>query len=162
MIQIGVIGSGTEITEENRKLAEGVGEELAKRGVILICGGKGGVMQAACKGVHREEGISVGILPSILPSEANEYVKIKIPTNLGEERNYIIIQSVQAVICIGGAVGTKMEAEYALKRKVPLIVIPRSGGTSKKISEKFPDRVIVAENPEEAVKKAVEAIRDSN
>lgn len=162
MIQIGVIGSGMEITDEIHKLAEGVGEELAKKGVILICGGKGGVMQAACKGVHKENGISVGILPSILPSEANKYVKIKIPTNLGEDRNYIIIQSVHAVICISGAVGTKMEAEYALKRKVPLITIPKSGGTSEEISKEFPDRVIVAENAEDAVKKALEAIKGSN
>ncbi|MFX1295663.1 MAG: TIGR00725 family protein [Promethearchaeota archaeon] len=158
MIQIGVIGSGTKISDENRKLAESVGEELAKQNVILICGGKGGVMEAVCRGVQKYFGISVGILPSISRSEANKYVMIKIPTNLGEDRNYIIIQSVQAVICISGAIGTRMEAEYTLARNVPLITIPKSGGTSKKMAEEFPNEVIIAEDALDAVKKAILAV----
>ncbi len=158
MIQIGVIGSGTEISEDIRRIAEDVGEEVAKKNVILICGGKGGVMEAVCKGVQKSSGISVGILPSISRSEANQYVMIQIPTNLGEDRNYIIIQSVQAVICISGAAGTRIEAEYALKQGVPVITIPKSGGTSKKISEEFPDRVIIAKNAKDAVKKALETV----
>ncbi len=159
MIQVGVIGSGTEIPADVREIAESVGEELAKNNVILICGGKAGVMEAVCKGVSTNTGISVGILPSISFSEANKYVMIRIPTNLGEDRNYIIIQSVQAVICISGAVGTRMEAEYALKRGVPLVTIPRSGGTSEEISREFPDQVIIAENGRDAVKRALLAIK---
>ncbi|MHA1264848.1 MAG: TIGR00725 family protein [Candidatus Helarchaeota archaeon] len=157
MVQIGVIGSGTEIPADIRELAEQVGLELARKGAVLICGGKGGVMEATCKGVACGGGISVGILPSISRTEANKYVKIWIPTNLGENRNYIIIQSVEAVICISGAVGTRMEAEYALMRGVPLIVIPKTGGTSKEMAQKFPDRVLVAETAEEAVEKAFQA-----
>jgi uncharacterized protein (TIGR00725 family) len=159
MIQIGVIGAGIEIPDAIYKLAEEVGEELAKNNVIVICGGKWGVMEAVCKGVQKLSGISIGILPSINPSEANKYVKIKIPTNLGEDRNYIIIQSVQAVICISGSVGTRIEAEYALKRGVPLITIPKTGGTSKEITEEFPDRVITAEDARDAVKKALGTIK---
>ncbi|MFX1298621.1 MAG: TIGR00725 family protein [Promethearchaeota archaeon] len=159
MIQIGVIGSGMKIDNEIHQIAEDVGAELAKNNVILICGGKAGVMEAACKGAQKNSGITVGILPSIHPSEANKYVKIKIPTNLGEDRNYIIIQSIQAVICISGAVGTRMEAEYALERGVPLITIPTSGGTSKKITEEFPNRVIQAADGKDAVKKALQAIK---
>ena len=157
MIQIGVIGSGMELSKEVAQIAEVVGEELAKNHVILICGGKGGVMEAACKGARKHDGITVGILPSINFSEANEYVKIKIPTNLGENRNYIIIQSVKAVICISGAVGTRMEVDYALEQRVPVITIPKTGGTSKKVTEEFPEQVIPAENAEEAVKKALHA-----
>lgn len=159
MIQIGVIGSGVEINKEIYQMAEEVGEELAKRGVTLICGGKSGVMEAVCKGAQKFSGITVGILPSINPSEANKYVKIRIPTNLGENRNYIIIQSVQSVICISGAVGTRMEVEYALKRGVPLITIPKSGGTSKKITEEFPNKVIQAKDAKDAVKKALQAVQ---
>ena len=159
MTQIGVIGSGTEINEEVYRVAEEIGEELAKNDVILICGGKGGVMEAVCKGAQKYSGITVGILPSINFSEANEFVTIRIPTNRGEKRNYIIIQSVEAVICIKGAVGTKMEVNYALKRGVPLITIPKTGGTSKKITEEFPDRVIKAENAQDAVKKALQTIQ---
>ena len=157
MIQIAIIGSGMEISTDVYQIAKEIGEELAKNDVILICGGKKGVMEAACEGAHKL-GMTVGILPSIKRSEANEYVKIKIPTNLGEDRNYIIIQSVEAVICISGAVGTRMEAEYALKQGVPVITIPKSGGTSKKLSEEFPDQVIIAKNAKDAVKKALEAV----
>ncbi|MHA1278395.1 MAG: TIGR00725 family protein [Candidatus Helarchaeota archaeon] len=162
MIQIGVIGSGAELPREITQIAEEVGEELAKRGVILICGGKGGVMEAACKGVRKANGISVGILPGIHPSEGNKYVTIKIPTNLGENRNYIVIQSVQAVICISGAIGTKIEAEYALQQAVPLITIPKTGGTAKKVAEDFPDSVIIADSAKDAVKKALVAIEKIN
>ncbi|MHA1131292.1 MAG: TIGR00725 family protein [Candidatus Helarchaeota archaeon] len=162
MIQIGVIGSGAELPREITQIAEEVGEELAKRGVILICGGKGGVMEAACKGVRKANGISVGILPGIHPSEGNKYVTIKIPTNLGENRNYIVIQSVQAAICISGAIGTKIEAEYALQQAVPLIIIPKTGGTAKKVAEDFPDSVIIADSAKDAVKKALVAIEKIN
>ena len=161
MVQIGVIGSGTELTQEIYRIAEEVGEELAKQNVILVCGGKGGVMEAACKGCENFSGISVGLLPSIQPSEANNFVKIKIPTNLGEDRNYIIIQSVQAAICISGSAGTRMEAEYALKCGIPLITIPNTGGTAKEITEEFPDQVIKAKDAKDAVEKALQqAIKD--
>ncbi len=155
MLQIGVIGSGDVINDQIYHITEEVGEEIAKRNAILVCGGKGGVMEAACKGCQKVSGISIGILPSGDPSEANAFVKIKIPTNLGENRNYIIIQSVQAVICISGSAGTRMEAEYALKRGIPLITIPITGGTAKEITKEFPDRVIPAKDPKDAVDKAL-------
>jgi uncharacterized protein (TIGR00725 family) len=154
-MQIGVIGSGAELSQEIYRIAEKVGEELAKRNVILICGGKGGVMEAVCKGYQKLSGLSIGILPSIQPSEANKFVKIKIPTNLGEDRNYTIIQSVQAAICISGSAGTRMEAEYALKIGVPLITLPITGGTAKEITDEFPDQVIVAKDAKDAVDKAL-------
>lgn len=159
MIQLGVIGSGTEISKAIWDVAEELGREIARRGAALICGGKAGVMEAACKGVFEEAGISIGILPSIDPAEANQYVMFKIPTNLGENRNYLVIQSVQAVICISGAIGTRMEAEYALKRKVPLITIPKTGGVSQEITEEFPEQVIRAESAKEAVHKALAVIK---
>jgi uncharacterized protein (TIGR00725 family) len=155
MLQIGVIGSGEIISDQIFRITEEVGEEIAKRNAILICGGKDGVMKAACKGCQKFSGISIGILPSINPAEANEFVKIKIPTNLGENRNYIIIQSVQAAICISGSAGTRMEAEYALKHGVPLIALPVTGGTAKEITQEFPDRVIQAKDAKDAVEKAL-------
>lgn len=159
MVQIGVIGSGMDISEKIYQLAEQVGEELARNKAVVICGGKGGVMEAVCKGAQKYTGITVGILPGDNPAEANQFVTIKIPTKLGEKRNYLIIQSVQAAICISGSVGTRIEAEYALKRKVPLITIPHSGGTAKEITDEFPDRVIQARNAVDAVQNALQAIR---
>lgn len=158
MIQVGVIGSGLPLSKEIFDIAEDVGEELAKNNVIIICGGKGGVMEAVCKGATKYDGVTVGILPSIDPTEANEYVKIKIPTNLGEDRNYIIIQSVQAVICISGAIGTRVEAEYTLKRGIPLITIPKTGGTAREITDEYPNKVIMAESAGDAVEKMIQVV----
>ncbi|MHA1230671.1 MAG: TIGR00725 family protein [Candidatus Helarchaeota archaeon] len=166
MFQIGVIGSGYGISEDVKALAYEVGAELAKAGVILICGGKGGVMEAACKGCYDNNGISVGILPSIHKDEANKYVKIKIPTNLGEDRNYIVVQSSDALICIAGVFGTRMEADYSLKLNKILITIPKSGGVSKEFAKKYANnknyKVFVAGNAKDAVGLALLKLKEEN
>ena len=141
MVQIGVIGSGFLDDDSIYNMAYEVGREIALNKFILICGGKGGVMEAACKGVKDFDGISVGILPSIEKTEANKFVTIKIPTNLGEDRNYIVVQSSQVVICIAGQIGTKIEAEYTLKLNKPLITIPKTGGVSLSITKQNPKSV---------------------
>lgn len=151
MKQVAVIGQAILEDSKIYELTVDIGRELAKNGIILICGGKGGAMEAACKGVHEKKGLSIGILPSIDPKEANEYVKVKIPTNLGENRNYIIIQSAEAVICIGGKTGTRMEAEYSLKLNKPLITIPKSGGVSKEFSEIHKDKVYIASDSNQVI-----------
>ena len=156
--QIGVIGSGFLDDEDIYKIAYEIGKQIAKNKLILICGGKGGVMEAVCKGVNDSNGISVGILPSINKAEANKYVTIKIPTNLGENRNYLVVQSSEVVICIAGKEGTRMEAEYTLKLKKPLITIPKTGGTSLAITKEYPESVIPAETSEEAVQKLLELV----
>ena len=166
MVQIGVIGSGLDINKEVWDIAYEIGYEIAKKDAILICGGKGGVMEAACKGCHDAGGVSVGILPSINKEEANPYVKIKIPTNLGENRNYIVVQSSDALICIAGAVGTRMEANYSLKLNKILVTIPITGGVSKEFSEKYGNkkdyRVYIANNSKEAINIAFEKISEFN
>ncbi|NVM04809.1 MAG: TIGR00725 family protein [Candidatus Helarchaeota archaeon] len=158
MTQIGVIGSGILEDESIYKIAYEVGREIALNNFILICGGKGGVMEAVCKGVKDANGISVGILPSIDKNEANDFVTIKIPTNLGEDRNYIVVQSSEIVICIAGQVGTKIEADYTLKLKKPLITIPRTGGISLEITKKRPKSVYPVNNPKEAIQKVLKLI----
>lgn len=164
MIQIGIIGSGSEIREEIKKIAYDAGSEIAKRGAILICGGKKGVMEAACRGCHENNGISVGILPSIQRKEANPYATIQIPTNLGENRNYLIVQSSDALVCIAGVIGTRMEATYTLKMNKILITIPKSGGVSKEFGLKYQNdkkyKVFTAKNGKEAVSLAFDKINE--
>ena len=116
-------------------------------------------MEAACKGMKDGGGICVGILPSIDKNEANEYVTIRIPTNLGEDRNYLVVQSSDVIICIAGKVGTKMEAEYALKLKKPLITIPKTGGVSLEITKKHEDKVFPAKNSMEVINKVLELVK---
>jgi hypothetical protein len=152
---IAVVG-GAQCSREEAKLAEEVGIELAKRKVMLICGGLGGVMAAACKGVRSAGGKTVGILPGSTREEANPYVDIPIVTGIGEARNVIVVNSAQAVIAIGGKYGTLSEIAYALRNDVPVIGLNTWSLAKKGRSVRS---IIAAQNPKEAVEKALAAIK---
>ena len=111
---VGVIGAG-RADEKLLKVAEEVGRLLAKEGVIVITGGLGGVMEAVSRGAFLEEGITVGILPTLRKEDANPYVKIPISTGLGEMRNSLIVRASDILIAIGGEYGTLSEIAFALK-----------------------------------------------
>ena len=117
---IAVIGNSS-CSPEEAKLAETVGELLAQRGVIIICGGLGGVMEAVCRGARSKDGLTVGILPGGDPSSANHWVSIPVVTGIGEARNVAVVKSSQAVIAIGGSYGTLSEIAHALKSGIPVI-----------------------------------------
>lgn len=114
MKTVGVIGAG-KADEELIRLAEEVGRLLAKNGIIVITGGLRGVMEAACRGAYFEGGITVGILPTLSKEDANPYVKIPIPTGMGEMRNALIVRASDALVAIGGEYGTLSEIAFALK-----------------------------------------------
>ncbi|WP_297212852.1 MULTISPECIES: TIGR00725 family protein [Thermodesulfovibrio] len=114
MKTVGVIGAG-KADEELIRLAEEVGRLLAKNGITVITGGLGGVMEAACRGAYFKGGITVGILPTLSKEDANPYVKIPIPTGMGEMRNALIVRASDALVAIGGEYGTLSEIAFALK-----------------------------------------------
>jgi len=116
---VSVIGPGT-CTEEERSIAESVGRLLAERGAVLVCGGGGGVMEAACRGAMMAGGLTVGVLPSAEPGAGNAYLTVALPTGLGEARNALVAQAGSAVIAVGCGYGTLSEIGLALKaqRKV--------------------------------------------
>jgi uncharacterized protein (TIGR00725 family) len=148
---IAVIG-GSECTSQEAKLAEEVGCELARQGAILICGGLGGIMEAACRGASSAGGTTIGILPGGNREAANKYVQIPIATNLGEARNIIVVKSAQAVIAISGGYGTLSEIGHALRNGIPVVglntwSLSRAGETDNSI--------IIARSPAEAVSKAL-------
>lgn len=120
--QIAVIGSA-EAGEPDIAVAERVGSALASAGAIVICGGLGGVMAAACRGAKSAGGLTVGILPGQDASDANAWVDVAIPTGLGEARNFLVVSSATAVIAIGGAYGTLSEVALALRAAIPVIGI---------------------------------------
>ncbi len=119
-ISIAVIGPGL-CSPKEASLAEQVGRLLARNRATLICGGLGGVMEAACKGAAAEGGTTIGILPTDKSSDANPYVKVAIATGIGYARNAIVARSAQAVIAIGGAYGTLSEIAFALQSNIPVI-----------------------------------------
>jgi len=102
-------------------IAREVGYLIGKKGGILICGGRGGVMEASAKGVREAGGISIGILPGASASEANPYIDIPIVTDLGNARNAISVLTSQAIIAIHGSYGTLSEIALALKCHTPVV-----------------------------------------
>jgi uncharacterized protein (TIGR00725 family) len=119
-LHIGVIGE-QDARPEMRKLAEEVGREVARRGGVLVCGGLGGVMEAASRGAAAEGGTVVGILPGTRWEEANPYVTVPVVTGLGEARNVVVVRSSDALVAVGGGYGTLSEIAYALKLGVPVV-----------------------------------------
>ena len=150
---IAVIGGG-QCSKEEARQAEEVGRELARRGAILVCGGLGGIMRAACKGASSEGGTTVGILPGNSIQAANPYVQIPIVTGLGEARNVIVVKSAQAVIAIGGSYGTLSEIGHALKNGIPVIGLNTWSLSRNSRQDKS---IIPAQSPSEAVDKALAA-----
>ncbi len=153
---IAVIG-GAQPSPGEAKLAEEVGRELAKQGATLVCGGLGGVMQAACRGASSEGGVTIGILPGDSPQAANPYVQIPIVTGMGYARNISVVKSAQAVIAIGGNYGTLSEIAHARQGDIPVIGL-NTWSLSKNGQQD--NSIILAQNPTEAVNKALNLAED--
>jgi len=119
---IGVIGASRADGKE-LELAEQTGKLIAERGAVLVCGGLGGVMEAAARGAKSAGGLTIGILPQSTKEMANNYIDVPIATGFGEARNVIIVRSADAVIAIGGEYGTLSEIAFALKMGKPVIGI---------------------------------------
>jgi len=117
---IGVIG-GSICDREIYGFAYDIGKEIARRNCYLLCGGLGGVMEAACRGAQEAGGLTIGIIPGDDKSSANPYVDIPIVTNIGYARNFIIIQTADAFVAIDGRFGTLTEVSFALDRKKPIV-----------------------------------------
>lgn len=117
---IGVIGA-SQCSTDIYELARQVGNEIARRNAILICGGRGGVMEAACQGAQEAGGLTIGILPGALKTEANPYVDLKIVTGMSDARNVIIARTAEALIAIDGAYGTLSEIAFGLNYRKPVI-----------------------------------------
>jgi uncharacterized protein (TIGR00725 family) len=117
---VAVIGA-SEASPEQAAAAEEVGAALAQAGAVLVTGGRGGVMEAACRGARSRHGTTVGLLPGDDRSEANGWVEIALATGLGELRNGLIVRSVDVVIAVGGGTGTLSEIALALKTGKPVI-----------------------------------------
>jgi uncharacterized protein (TIGR00725 family) len=119
---IAVIG-GSEAAAPGVAAAEEVGAALAAAGAIVVCGGLGGVMAAACRGAKSAGGLTVGLLPGRDPAAANPWVDVVIATGLGEARNSLVVSSAAVVIAVGGGYGTLAEIALALRAGTPVLGI---------------------------------------
>ncbi|MBN2644000.1 MAG: TIGR00725 family protein [Desulfuromonadaceae bacterium] len=119
---VAVIGAGTA-SERGCRTAEALGQRLAALGLVLVCGGRGGIMEAAARGCRQSVGEVVGILPGSEASEANPWVSLAIPTGLGHARNVLVVQSARAVIAVEGEYGTLSEIAIACKLGRPVFAL---------------------------------------
>ena len=162
---ISVCGSDAEddlLTSYPLDIAEKVGRLIAKRGAVLLCGGHGGVMKAACRGAKEENGITVGIMP-YTKEEANEFIDIAIPTTIGNVRNFIVANAGDVTIAIGGRWGTLNEISYRMMSDKPLILIKGTGGcvdeiVNRCLMQDIESHFYVVNSAEEAVEKAFELL----
>jgi uncharacterized protein (TIGR00725 family) len=113
-VLVAVVGP-REPTPAQIEAAEEVGRRIAGLGVVVLCGGRGGVMEAACRGVEAAGGTSVGLLPGDDPAEANSHVTIPIATGIGVARNALIARAALCLVAIGGGYGTISEVAYGLQ-----------------------------------------------
>jgi uncharacterized protein (TIGR00725 family) len=139
-----------------RRVAEEVGRAIAEAGAVLVCGGLGGVMEAACRGAHGGGGLTVGILPGRDRDEANRHVDVAIPTGMGEARNALVVRAADAVVAVAGEYGTLSEIALALQAGIPVVGIDtwelgRDG--------QIVDAVVRAEGPAQAVARALALAR---
>ncbi|WP_115864110.1 TIGR00725 family protein [Halorussus litoreus] len=111
-MRISVIGGGT-VSDTQATIAEEVGRRLAERGHDLVCGGLGGVMEAACRGASEAGARTIAILPGEDPRAANPHVDVPIATGLGHARNALVVLNGDAVIAVDGGVGTLSEVGFA-------------------------------------------------
>jgi uncharacterized protein (TIGR00725 family) len=156
--QVAVIGSGTcEEGSDAWDLAEEVGRRLADAGVTVVCGGLGGVMEAAARGASMTGGTAIGIVPQDSPGEANPHCTHVVSTGTGYARNLAVVSSGEAVIAVGGEWGTLSEIGHA--RQLGRTVVALRSWTLKGEGpmESAPG-IVLAASAEEAVRAALEAI----
>ncbi len=148
--RIGVIG-GSSAEPTVLESARNVGEAIARAGAILVCGGRGGVMEAACRGAKSAGGLTLGILPGDCAADANDWVDIPVVTGLGEARNVLIARTSQAIVALPGGTGTLSEIAFSLNFGRRVIAIG---------AWEFVPQVETLADPDAAVARALEAARE--
>jgi uncharacterized protein (TIGR00725 family) len=144
-IRIAVCGPGRP-PESLLAVANEVGRRVAEAGAVLLCGGLGGVMEAAARGADSAGGLTIGFLPGASAADANPYIHIPLPTGLGETRNVLVVRTADAVIAVGGEWGTLSEVAFARKVGVPVVLLEpgRFGGLGLEVADTAEEGVRLA------------------
>lgn len=155
-LRLAVIGAGT-CDARLDTLAYDVGREVARRGALLLCGGRGGVMERAASGARDAGGRTVGILPGRSPRESPPNASIDLPifTGLGQARNQVLVLSAHAVIAVGGGWGTLSEIGLAMKHDIPVVLL--ESWKLGHAGERLEAALRVADSPHQAVSMAVDS-----
>jgi uncharacterized protein (TIGR00725 family) len=155
-VHVAVSGGG-DAGEAACQLAEDVGRELARRGAVVVTGGLGGAMEAACRGAKAEGGTTLGILPTDDRADANEWVDVAVPTGMGEGRNALVVRAADAVVAVAGGFGTLSEIALALRLGRPVVGL----GTWELVRGGRPvEGIVAASTAAEAAERAVALARE--
>lgn len=152
---LAVVGA-SEASDRERSWASDVGRLVAAAGAVLVCGGLGGVMEAACRGALEAGGVTLGLLPGSDRAAANPYLTIAVATGLGELRNGLVVRAADAVIGIGGGWGTLSELALARRSGAPTFLLGSWAGASDASGARH-DLGQPVQTPEEAVREALTA-----
>jgi uncharacterized protein (TIGR00725 family) len=154
---VAVVGPGEgAAAPEQLEAAEQVGRLLAEAGAVVVCGGLGGAMEAACRGAKSAGGTTLGILPGRSRCDANPHVDVALATGLGEARNALVVRAADALVAVGGGYGTLSEIALALKAGTPVVGL----GTWELARAGEPDAGVVrAADPRGAAETALELAR---
>jgi uncharacterized protein (TIGR00725 family) len=148
---IAVVGPGSAEPDE-LAAAEEVGASVASAGCGLVCGGLGGVMEAACRGARSEGGLTLGLLPGADRDAANGWVVVAVPTGLGEARNALVVRAADAVVAIGGGWGTLSEVALAMKTGAPVVGL---GTWEPTLRGEVVEGIVAVDEPRAAVDEAL-------
>lgn len=148
------VSGPADATGEERSLAEMVGRRLAERGAVVVCGGLGGVMDAAALGAREAGGVVIGVLPGASRAGASPHLSAAIPTGMGEGRNVLLVRAADAVIAISGEFGTLSEIALALKMGKPVVGLQT---WELRKADREVDAIIRAGSAQEAVEMALDA-----
>jgi uncharacterized protein (TIGR00725 family) len=151
--QIAVIGKGSA-DDALASPAEEIGRRLAEAGAVVVCGGLGGVMEAAAKGGAAAGGTVLGIVPSDDPATANVYCTHVVATGIGSARNLAVVASGDAVIAIGGEWGTLSEIAHARQFGRPVVAL-RSWTIQPHVPIAGGEGIELADDPTTAVELAL-------
>ena len=159
---VSVIGA-SEIDKDIEKKTFEIGRLLAQNKFIVACGGLSGVMEAVCKGVKEENGLTIGIIPSEEKSVANKYVDIVIPCPFSQARNIVVVLSGDACLAISGKAGTLSEICFAWIYQKPIVALSSVKGWSRrlanqKLDDRRYDKIYGVETPQEAISKLKELL----
>src|SRR5690242_4452077 len=152
---IAIAGPG-EAAPWELEAAEEAGAAVAEAGCGLVCGGLGGVMEAACRGARSRGGLTVGLLPGTDRDVANGWVVVALPTGLGEARNALVVRAADVVVAIGGGWGTLSEIALALKAGIPVVGV---GTWEPSLAGGAVPGVVAVDDPRAAVAEALRLSR---
>jgi len=160
---VSIVGA-SEIDKKTEKITFEIGRLLAQNKFIVACGGLSGVMEAVCKGVKYENGLTIGIIPHVEKTAANKYVDIVIPCPFSQARNIVVVLCGDACLAISGKAGTLSEICFAWIYQKPIVALSSVKGWSSKIAnQKLDDRrydmIYGVKTPLEAIEKLKELLK---